>query len=104
MENLQLKIAQLASILDLQPDTADFDEIVVRVNSLQSEVSSLKSKVATMEVLLGDMQKKLIHTRQLMIVRQLATAYQFRTAHVLGVGRVTRQYYMTHEQIAVENS
>ena len=104
--NIQHRLAFLASIMfALEVDCMGFDMRVAQINSLLVEIASLKTievsttEVSTMESTLEALKNKLILTRQVMLIRQLAIAYQFRAAQSLKIGRVGRQYYMTHAEI-----
>jgi hypothetical protein len=47
-----------------------------------------------------DFEDQLVSTRNLMLVRQLASSYQFHAANHLGVGRPGKLYCMTHKDLS----
>lgn len=67
------------------------------VSDLKTQICDLTKATDKLSAL---EEKNLINEANLTCVRQLATAYQYRAAYLLDVGRVGRQHCMTHNQMS----
>ena len=68
-----------------------------KINSLNLDVTSLNADMALI-------MRERCNQRKLMVMRQLATSYQFRAATILGYGNApNRRFMVTHEQLQQSN-
>ena len=68
-----------------------------KIYSLELEVTSLNADMALV------MRERCNH-RKLVVIRQLATSYQFRAATILGCGNApNRRFMVTHDQLRQSN-
>ena len=75
-----------------------------KIHSLELEVTSLNADMALVMRERTVAMRERCNQRKLMVMRQLATSYQFRAATILGYGNApNRRFMVTHEQLQQSN-
>jgi hypothetical protein len=74
-------------------------KLELKLTKIETALEVSTDRLAECELEIGLLKREKIFERNLMLIRQLATSYQYRSAKYVDVGSVDRRYCTTHSQL-----